>query len=89
MAKPARMSDVAKAAGVSSMTVSRVLNRNPNVTEDTRKRVFAAIQDLRYHRNELARSREAAGGAPRRAAPRLLDEEEQDAEAGSESQVPP
>ncbi len=56
MAKPARMSDVAKAAGVSSMTVSRVLNRNPNVTEDTRKRVFAAIQDLRYHRNELARS---------------------------------
>src|ERR1700709_1215743 len=56
MARPARMTDVAKAAGVSSMTVSRVLNRNANVTEETRKPVPAAIQDLHYHRNELARS---------------------------------
>jgi LacI family transcriptional regulator len=50
------MSDVAKAAGVSIMTVSRALNDNPNVTDETRQRVFAAIEKLRYHRNELARS---------------------------------
>ena len=56
MARPARMSDVAKAAGVSIMTVSRALNDNPNVTDETRQRVFAAIKQLRYHRNELARS---------------------------------
>ena len=56
MARPARMSDVAKAAGVSIMTVSRALNGNPNVTDETRQRVFAAIKQLHYHRNELARS---------------------------------
>jgi LacI family transcriptional regulator len=50
------MSDVAKAAGVSIMTVSRALNGNPNVTDETRQRVFAAIKQLHYHRNELARS---------------------------------
>jgi LacI family transcriptional regulator len=50
------MSDVAKLAGVSTMTVSRVLNENPNVSEDTRKRVNAAITKLKYRRNELARS---------------------------------
>lgn len=56
MAKPARMSDVAKAAGVSTMTVSRALNHNPNVSDETRRRVLEAIERLRYHRNELARS---------------------------------
>jgi LacI family transcriptional regulator len=50
------MSDVAKLAGVSTMTVSRVLNENVNVTEDTRKRVMAAVEKLQYHRNEIARS---------------------------------
>ena len=50
------MSDVAKLAGVSTMTVSRVLNENVNVTEDTRKRVMAAVEKLQYRRNEIARS---------------------------------
>lgn len=50
------MSDVAKLAGVSTMTVSRVLNQSPQVTEGLRKRVFAAIEALRYQPNELARS---------------------------------
>ena len=50
------MSDVAKLAGVSTMTVSRVLNENPNVTASMRQRVFAAIEQLRYQPNELARS---------------------------------
>lgn len=51
-----RMTDVAKHAGVSTMTVSRVLNENPGVTEGLRIKVFAAIQELRYQPNELARS---------------------------------
>jgi LacI family transcriptional regulator len=50
------MTDVAKAAGVSAMTVSRVLNKNPHVTEDTQKLVLAVVEKLRYQRNELARS---------------------------------
>lgn len=56
MAKSARMSDVAKLAGVSIMTVSRVLNDSANVTDSLRERVFAAIEKLQYQRNELARS---------------------------------
>jgi LacI family transcriptional regulator len=56
MAKSARMSDVAKLAGVSTMTVSRVLNGSANVTDGLRGKVFAAIEHLRYQRNELARS---------------------------------
>lgn len=50
------MSDVGKLAGVSTMTVSRVLNQHPNVRENVRKRVFEAIEQLRYQPNELARS---------------------------------
>lgn len=38
------------------MTVSRVLNGSPHVTEDTRKAVFAVVEKLHYQRNELARS---------------------------------
>jgi LacI family transcriptional regulator len=56
MARLARMSDVARVAGVSTMTVSRAINHNPNVSDETRRRVFAAIEQLHYHRNELARS---------------------------------
>ncbi len=52
----ARMSDVAKLAGVSIMTVSRVLNESAQVTEGCRAKVFAAMQELRYQPNELARS---------------------------------
>ena len=50
------MSDVAKLAGVSTMTVSRVLNEKPNVTDGVKRKVFAAIEQLRYQPNELARS---------------------------------
>ena len=50
------MSDVARLAGVSTMTVSRVLNESTHVTEGLRTKVFAAMQELRYQPNELARS---------------------------------
>ena len=52
----ATIKDVAKEAGVSVATVSRVLNRNGYVQEDTRKMVEAAIKKLNYLPNEVARS---------------------------------
>ena len=54
--------DVARAAGVSAMTVSRVMNGGTNVREDTRKAVLAAVETLNYRPNAAARSL-AAGGA--------------------------
>jgi DNA-binding LacI/PurR family transcriptional regulator len=47
--------DVARAAGVSPMTVSRVINSPQLVAKPTRERVQAAISDLDYMVNELAR----------------------------------
>lgn len=49
------MTDVAIAAGVSIKTVSRVINRQPNVRDDVTKRVQAAIATLNYHPNAFAR----------------------------------
>ncbi len=48
--------DIAKAAGVASMTVSRVINQNGYVSEQLRKKVQRAIDELEYHPNALARS---------------------------------
>lgn len=48
--------DVAEQARVSIKTVSRVLNREPNVTVETRQRVLAAVAALRYRPNISARS---------------------------------
>ncbi len=48
--------DVAKRANVSVATVSRVLNKTGYVNEETKKLVDAAIKDLNYIPNELARS---------------------------------
>ena len=47
--------DVAKEAKVSMATVSRVVNNNPNVKEDTRLRVQEVIKKLRYTPNAVAR----------------------------------
>lgn len=47
--------DVARLAGVSAQTVSRVLNRNPNVSAETRQRVLDAVDRLGYRRNAFAR----------------------------------
>ncbi|ADB31431.1 transcriptional regulator, LacI family [Kribbella flavida DSM 17836] len=48
--------DVAERAGVSIATVSFVLNGSKPVTPATRQRVEAAVAELGYHRNELARA---------------------------------
>ena len=50
------MRDVASTAGVSLKTVSRVVNREPGVRADTAARVEAAIADLGFARNDVARS---------------------------------
>lgn len=54
--RPARQSDVAARAGVSTATVSRVLNGSSLVREDARARVRAAIDALGYVPNMGARS---------------------------------
>ena len=47
--------DVAKKAGVSMATVSRVVNGNPNVKPGTRKKVMEVIGELDYRPNAVAR----------------------------------
>jgi len=50
------MSDVARLAGVGTMTVSRVLSGTVPVSEETAQRVQTAIEQLNYRPNELARA---------------------------------
>ncbi|WP_033289724.1 LacI family DNA-binding transcriptional regulator [Amycolatopsis jejuensis] len=52
---PATILDVARRAGVSRTTVSRVLNEPDRVTTDTRNRVLDAARELRYAPSSVAR----------------------------------
>lgn len=52
----AKIKDVAKRAGVSTTTVSRVLNGEKYVREELKNRVNQAIQDLGYAPSQIARS---------------------------------
>lgn len=54
--KAVRIQDVAKAAGVSVSTVSRVLNGKDDVASGTSKRILAIIDELGYTSNLAARS---------------------------------
>ena len=54
--RPVSMADVARAAGVSQQTVSRVANGLPNVNEQTRQRVQAAMQELGFRPSYAGRS---------------------------------
>ena len=47
--------DVAKRAGVSHTTVSMVVHDDKRITAETKKKVLAAIEELKYHPNYLAR----------------------------------
>jgi LacI family transcriptional regulator len=68
------MRDVARVAGVSAKTVSRVFNEDPHVTEATRERVRWAMQKLNYVPNLLARSfRAGADAAVGLAVPDIAD----------------
>jgi LacI family transcriptional regulator len=50
------LEDIARKAGVSRSTVSRVINDHPSVREDVRKRVMTVIQTTGYHPNAAART---------------------------------
>jgi DNA-binding LacI/PurR family transcriptional regulator len=50
------MADVARLAGVSAQTVSRVSNGHPSVIGSTRRQVLAAMQELGYRPNSAARA---------------------------------
>ncbi|WP_155373410.1 LacI family DNA-binding transcriptional regulator [Catellatospora vulcania] len=54
-ARAAVIKDVARLAGVSHQTVSRVLNDHPSVRDETRERVLLAVKQLNYRPNALAR----------------------------------
>ncbi len=51
-----RIKDVAKVAGVSTATVSRVLANHVRVKEETRQKVMEAVEKLNYRPNLIARS---------------------------------
>lgn len=61
-ARPARpprapnIRDVARAAGVSHQTVSRVINGHPALRDSTRQRVLQAMEELRFRPNRAARA---------------------------------
>jgi len=52
----ANIYDIAREAGVSRSTVSRVINNQPSVSKDKRERVLAAISKLRYTPSATARA---------------------------------
>ena len=50
------LSDIAATIGVAPMTVSRVVNRNGYVSEETRKKVLQAVKTMSYRPNGVARN---------------------------------
>lgn len=54
--KQATLKDIAKSVGVTPMTVSRVINNNGYASDETRKKVLKAAEDLNYRSNGLARN---------------------------------
>ncbi|MCB9450613.1 MAG: LacI family DNA-binding transcriptional regulator [Anaerolineaceae bacterium] len=51
-----RLEDIAQKAGVSRSTVSRVINNDPNVNDETRSRVWSVIEREGYIPNPMARA---------------------------------
>src|SRR5262249_36902939 len=49
------MNEVARRAGVSKATVSRVLNKTQTIAPETERRVLEVVQQLNYHKNVHAR----------------------------------
>jgi LacI family transcriptional regulator len=51
-----RMKDIARELGLSQATVSKVLRKHPDISEETRQRVLKRVKELDYQPNTLARS---------------------------------
>lgn len=54
--KRVKLEDVARVAGVSPTTVSRVINNRGYISDQTRKKVKLVMKELNYYPNDLARS---------------------------------
>ncbi len=59
---PITLKQVAKLAGVSLATASRVLNGHPNVSSPVRERVLQVMQQQDYKPNPVARSLASSRG---------------------------
>src|SRR6266566_396075 len=53
---PTTLADIARALGVSKMTVSRAINNHPEISPDTRARILDAAQRMNYRPNQYARA---------------------------------
>jgi len=56
MNKSTTIKDIARVAGVNISTVSRALADHPHISEDKKKQIRKLAEELKYHRNELAKS---------------------------------
>jgi len=52
---PVTLKDIAERAGVTSATVSMVINNKPNISETTRRKVLKIAHELNYYPNVIAR----------------------------------
>ena len=53
---PVTLEDIARALNVSKMTVSRAINDHPEISSETRARILAMAQKMKYRPNQFARA---------------------------------
>ena len=53
---PVTLEDIARALNVSKMTVSRAINNHPEISPQTRERILATAQKMKYRPNQFARA---------------------------------
>ena len=69
--KRVTISDIAREAGVSKATVSRVLSDSPKVKESSRQRILKIIEERSFIPNQMAQS---LAGTPRKTIGIIIDE---------------